>query len=169
MPAEVEFRSDVSGFVFGRGSLNELRGVEQGLVDVTLRALQMSVVDFAVHDGIRYPIEQAELVRTGASWTLNSRHLPTSDGPGLAPMGHAVDLVPYVGGRLRWEWPLCFQVARAMKTAAEALDVEIRWGGYWGLLSEFLNPDVGHERYLRRKLEAGETPHADGPHFEIPA
>src|SRR5690349_9518194 len=80
---------------------------------------------FAVHDGKRTPEEQRILVQSGASQTMKSRHLT----------GHAVDLVPVINGKLRWEWPPIYQIARAMKQAALELSVPIRWGGCWSRLN----------------------------------
>ena len=51
---------------------------------------------------------QRELVKVGASRTLDSRHLT----------GHAVDLAAMVGSEVRWDWPLYYRIADAMKLAA---------------------------------------------------
>ncbi len=70
---------------------------------------------------MRTKARQEQLVKAGASRTMNSRHLT----------GHAVDLAALVGGRIRWDWPLYASLADAMKTAAKELGVAIVWGGDW--------------------------------------
>ena len=77
-----------SGFVLGARSLKNLEGVNPNLIKVVKRAIEISPVDFAVIEGVRTKARQAELVKKGASKTMNSRHIT----------GHAVDIAPYVGG-----------------------------------------------------------------------
>ena len=120
-----------------RQSLDRLIGVHPDLVRVVKRALQISELDFTVLEGLRGILRQEELVAAGASNTMNSRHLN----------GHAVDLGAYVGGTIRWDWPLYHKLAAAMKTAAKELSVPLEWGGDW-----------------RDKDGA----RMDGPHFQLP-
>jgi peptidoglycan L-alanyl-D-glutamate endopeptidase CwlK len=56
--------------------------------------------------------------------------------------GHAVDLGAYVGGSVRWDWPLYDKIALSMKAAAAELNVKIVCGADW------------------KKFP-------DGPHFEL--
>jgi len=150
-------------FILGSRSRAELRGVHPDLVRVVERAIQLTPVDFAVHDGLRTAEEQAEYVRRGVSQTMNSRHLEQADG-----WGHAVDLVPYVNGKLRWEWPPIFQIAGAVRRAAEELGVGIRWGGCWGLLNGSKSePEELVRAYTEERLRAGRRAFQDGPHFEL--
>lgn len=123
---------EVSVFVFSRRSENSLLGVHPDLVRVVRRALELSTVDFAVTEGLRTLDRQRKLVDSGASQTMNSRHLT----------GHAVDLAPYIGGQIRWDWPPFHEIARAMKAAAAELGVSLVWGGDWKSFK-------------------------DGPHFEL--
>lgn len=98
-----------------------LTGVHADLVRVVRRALELSTVDFAVVEGLRTPARQKELLASGASKTLNSRHIT----------GHAVDLAPVIGGEIRWDWPPFYDIAQAMKAAAKELGVAVDWGGDW--------------------------------------
>ena len=91
------------------------------MVKVVERAIALSSVDFTVLCGLRTEEEQRKLLAAGASKTMNSRHLT----------GHAVDLAPMIDGEVRWDWPLYFKLAAAMKEAAADLKVEIAWGGDW--------------------------------------
>lgn len=136
-------------FKLGPRSLLNLRGVHPDLVRVVKRAISISKVDFTVIEGLRTIARQKQLVASGASKTMNSRHIT----------GHAIDIAPYVGGKVRWDWPLFIPIAEAMKGAAEAENVPIRYGGTWKLLSEtpVINMSVLHKKF------------PDGPHFELPA
>jgi len=108
---------------WSRRSLDNLRGVHPHLRAVMDRALQSSPVDFIVIDGLRTEAEQRAFVRSGASRTMNSRHLT----------GHAVDLLPIdpKDGRGKFAWPLYHPLAEAVKDSATALGVSITWGGDW--------------------------------------
>jgi peptidoglycan L-alanyl-D-glutamate endopeptidase CwlK len=111
----------VQKFKLSARSRSKLTGVHPDLVRVVERAIQITDVDFAVIEGVRTLAKQREYVASGASTTMNSRHLT----------GHAVDLAAYVGSELRWDWPLYHKLAAAMKQAAAELSISIVWGGDW--------------------------------------
>jgi peptidoglycan L-alanyl-D-glutamate endopeptidase CwlK len=140
-------------------SLKELEGVDPRLVAVTRRALELSAVDFAVHDGIRTVQQQRDLVAAGASQTMNSKHLT----------GRAVDLVPWVGGKLRWEWPPIYVVATAVRTAAQELAVPLVWGGAWDVWFDQTEEPTEDlvELYVQRRKARGLRAFIDGPHYEL--
>lgn len=147
----------------GTGSRRELQGVHPALVRVVERAIQITLQDFSVHDGIRTIEEQRQYVKAKVSWTMKSRHLPQADG-----YGHEVDLVPYINGRLRWEWPPIYAIARAMRQAAEELGVKIVWGGCWERLDgDMRDPELMVEQYSERRRRKGKKVRADGPHFQL--
>ncbi len=155
-------------FTLGPKSLAELQGVHPRLVKCVHLALARCVVDFGVHDGLRTPQEQREYVRTGTSTTMNSMHLRQSDG-----YSHAVDLVPYIGGKLRWEWEPIYRIAAAMHSAATELKLPLRWGGVWDRrFPQDFRGSVGDmrfqvEEYVGRRRAAGKRAFIDGPHFEL--
>lgn len=120
-------------FSLSQKSKDRLSGVHPDLVAVVKRAIEISTVDFAVLEGVRSKTRQEQLVAAGASQTMNSRHLT----------GHAVDLGAMVAGTVRWDWPLYFKVADAVKKAAAELGTPVEWGGDW------------------KKFK-------DGPHFQLP-
>lgn len=106
-------------FKFSQRSENNLKGIHPDLERVVRLAITLTEVDFGVIEGLRTIEKQREYVASGASKTLNSRHLT----------GHAVDLMAYVGGAGRWDWPLYYKLADAMKAAAKQLGIPIVWGG----------------------------------------
>ncbi len=121
------------GFQLSARSKERLAGVHMDLARIVRRALAFSPVDFTVLEGRRTDERQQLLYQSGATRTLNSRHLS----------GHAVDLGAWIGGAVRWDWPLYEKIAHAMQMAAAEQDVSIEWGGDW--------------RSFR-----------DGPHFQLP-
>lgn len=126
-------------FALGNKSIENLKGVHPDLVKVVHRAIQITQVDFTVTCGVRTIAEQKVLVAAGASKTMNSRHIPGKDG-----YSKAVDLAALVNGAVRWDWPLYYKLAEAMKTAAKELGIPLEWGGDWKSFK-------------------------DGPHFQLPA
>lgn len=162
-------------YVLGPRSRSELVGVHPRLVDCVKRAIQITAQDFGVHDGLRTPAEQRKYVASGASQTMNSMHLPQSDG-----FSHAVDLVPFINGQLRWEWPPTYVIASAMARAAHELKLALTWGGCWDrrFPEDFGNCTPNAMRsmvdgYVERKradlIKRGRKPRVfiDGPHFEL--
>ena len=150
----------MSEFTLGKQSLKELKGVHADLVKVVTRAIQLTVQDFSVHDGIRTLEEQKQLLKRGASKTLDSRHIT----------GHAVDLVPYINGKLRWECEPIYLIAEAVRTAAKEYDIPLRWGGAWDIIFTETHdmPEDLVAEYRARRKRVGKRAFFDGPHFELP-
>lgn len=150
-------------FKLGKTSLERLTGVDERLVKVVKRAIQISKVDFSVLEG-RRTIEQCYINygkgRTAAQCV--AKKVPAKyANPSAAKVtwlnnplgskhviGKAVDLVPYP---LDWNDLAKFDaIAKAMFAAAKELGVTIRWGADWDA--------DGKPR------ERGEY---DSPHFEF--
>lgn len=106
-------------YKLGARSLERLQGVHPDLVAVVKLAIQKTEIDFTVLEGLRTKERQVQLVASGASRTMNSRHLT----------GHAVDLGAMLNGKVEWSWPLYDKIAKAMKDAAEELNIPVEWGG----------------------------------------
>lgn len=107
-------------------------------------------------------------------------------------LGHAVDNTPYVdvdgksvilwsaypltdlkgdtiAGNGEKQWQCIYPVAEAMRAAAIAENVKVRWGGVWDRALNDLKPGAAG---LEAELKAYEARHAgpdfiDGPHFEL--
>lgn len=121
------------GYSLGLRSKQNLSGVHPDLVSVVKRAIEISEQDFTVLEGVRNINRQRELVKSGKSKTLNSRHIT----------GHAVDICPWP---ISWEWEDFYPIADAMKQAAEELGIPIEWGGGWKTF-----PDAPHFQLPRKE------------------
>lgn len=115
---------------FSQKSEDRLKNLHPGMVRVVRRALSFQVMDFTVLETLRDEARQELLVKSGASKTMNSRHLANADG-----LAEAVDLLPYpynVNGVDVWDDKQRFAVLAGLMYAAAALEnVPVRWGGDW--------------------------------------
>lgn len=106
-------------YQLGSRSLSNLKDVHPHLIRVAKRAIQITKQDFTIIEGRRTLERQKELVSTGASRTMNSRHLT----------GHAIDIVPWP---ISWEWEDFVPVVEAMRRAANELGIPVEHGFDWG-------------------------------------
>ena len=136
-------------FKLSQRSLNRLIGVNENLVNVVKRAIEISEVDFMVVEGLRTKQRQEELYAQGrtkpgkvVTWTMKSKHID----------GLAVDIAPCnKDGSINWNDLKMFdKMADAMFKAAKELNINIRHGADWNMNGV--------------KREKGET---DSPHFEL--
>jgi peptidoglycan L-alanyl-D-glutamate endopeptidase CwlK len=162
-------------YTFGTGSRAKMIGLHPNLVKVLDLAISISDIDFTIIEGLRSDEQcyinfgrgrtqaQCELAGCPArfaqpqsmkvTWLnhpLSSNHRKHTD-----TFGHAVDVYPYpvslvLNAKSADYEPLFDQIAGVMFSAAERLDIPIRWGADWNL------NNVPRER--------GET---DNPHFEL--
>ena len=141
-------------------SQERLMGVEPELKEVVYEAIKVTKIDFGVIEGLRTEEKQKQLVESGASQTMKSKHLE----------GRAVDLMAYIGGRGSWELNVYDEIADAMKEAAIKVDVAVRWGAAWtvtdireweGTMEEAMNS------YIDTRRSQGRRPFIDAPHFEL--
>tara|TARA_B100000424_G_scaffold50513_1_gene35744 strand:+ start:834 stop:1286 length:453 start_codon:yes stop_codon:yes gene_type:complete len=141
-------------------SQERLMGVEPELKEVVYEAIKVTKIDFGVIEGLRTEEKQKQLVESGASQTMKSKHLE----------GRAVDLMAYIGGRGSWELNVYDEIADAMKEAAIKVDVAVRWGAAWtvtdireweGTMEEAMNS------YIDTRRGQGRRPFIDAPHFEL--
>lgn len=108
-------------FYFSQRSLKNREGVHPDLVALSDKALLLSTIDFGISEGLRSIKRQKILYDSGATWTLNSRHLD----------GHAIDVFAWIDGEVRWDWPCYYEIYEAFRRASIALAIEFEWGGHW--------------------------------------
>ncbi len=135
-------------FKLSQRSLNRLDGVHPVLIDIVKRAIEITPLDFGVSEGVRIPERQKELFESGASKTLESRHLT----------GHAIDLVAYFQGEVSWHIGHYQRLhEEAMNIAAEELGYNIVWGGDWDDDGDYTDQtfvDGPHWQLSRREFPA---------------
>jgi len=147
------------GYVLGKRSLQKLSTVDDRLQRIVYYAITVTKQDFSVICGIRTKAEQRSLVASGASQTMNSKHLD----------GLAVDLMAYSGGG-RWELNLYDEIADAMKEGASYEKISLRWGAAWHINSIGEWPQSSEEAmnaYIDLRRSQGRRPFIDAPHFEL--
>ncbi|HUD28947.1 MAG TPA: M15 family peptidase [Novosphingobium sp.] len=151
-------------YALGQRSLAQLVGVHPSLVKVAHRAIAITKQDFTVQEGLRSIETQRLYVKRGASKTMASKHLKQADG-----FGHAIDLVPWLNGQPRWEWPLIWEIAQAVDVAATELGVKLIWGAVW---DRRMDQYGGGAAALKAEVEAYKLRHPgpdflDGPHYQL--
>jgi peptidoglycan L-alanyl-D-glutamate endopeptidase CwlK len=168
-------------YTLSQSSLDNLAKVHLLLVRTVKRAITITRQDFTVFEGVRTITTQREYVKRGVSQTLHSKHLIQNDG-----YAHAVDLVPWIAGRARWEMGACYAIAEAMREAfvwwreADAHKAYLQglqpepypslvWGGAWHepISETEIDAEELSEQYIDVRREQGRKPFLDGPHFQI--
>ena len=135
--------------IFGSRSTKNMTGIHPDLRLVLDKALQDSPLDFVVIEGLRTVERQKQLVASGASKTMNSRHIT----------GHAVDLLPIdLNGKPAFDWPLYDQLGPAVKKAAADLGIELDWGGDWKKFKDGPHFELDRTAYPVGEWETKATP-----------
>lgn len=124
-------------FRLGKRSRANLVGVHPDLVRVVERAIETSLYDFVVLEGLRTVERQRALVASGASRTMNSRHLT----------GHAVDIGALVDGKLTWRTEAYRTLAPYIKNAAAGIGVAIVHGGDWLSFHDYPHWELDRVKY----------------------
>jgi len=145
--------------ILSNKSRENLEGVAQPLIDLAYAAIKNTPVDFRVTEGIRTVERQTILVRSGASRTMDSKHIH----------GYAIDVVPWIEGAPRYHWPLIFKMVEHIRDWAQILGIGIVWGGSWN--QNFTNTKASAQylqaRYIDRCKNLRKIPFLDGPHIEL--
>jgi peptidoglycan LD-endopeptidase CwlK len=121
-------------FFYGKLSKSRLIGVDSRLVATFNRAIEITTIDITIVEGLRSKEKQAAAVKSGASFTMNSRHLT----------GHAIDAAPYVNGAISWKWEHFRMLAPYIFEAAKQVKCPIEWGGNWPAVTGKSQPDGLH-------------------------
>lgn len=109
-------------YKFGKTSKRKLQECHPDLKRIANELIKM--MDVTVLEGARTPERQKELVRTGMSKIMDSKHLIQSDG-----YAHAMDLAPFP---IDWNDRERFVYMQGMiRGIAQQLDIEIRSGIDW--------------------------------------
>lgn len=114
-------------YKFGQNSLNNRIGVDPRLIEISDRAIQISVLDFGIPNsgGLRTTADQAKLFSAGlskADGRINKSYHQT---------GRALDVYAFVDGKASWKKQYLSMIAAAMLQASSELGYTLEWGGLW--------------------------------------
>ena len=154
-------------FIFGKKSLSRLEGVHPDLIEVFKKAIGYSAIDFGISEGVRTKTRQAHLVKSGASTTLNSKHI-IQESTGFS---HAVDMYTIVDGRACWELDTYAVAGEAIVKSAKELGVDnLSWGACWHIPSvtdcNMACMDMIQD-YISTRAKEGRKIFMDAPHWQL--
>ena len=114
-------------FKFSKTSNLRRLGVDCRLIQVSDRALEISVVDFGIpkYGGIRTSEEQYRLFLDGKSRADGTNDLSYHQS------GKALDFYAFVDGAASWHPGHLAMVASAFLQASAELGYRLTWGGLW--------------------------------------
>jgi peptidoglycan L-alanyl-D-glutamate endopeptidase CwlK len=133
----------MANYKLSKKSLSHLDGVNEKLVKVVKRAIEISIVDFLVVDG------------GGASQTIWNSGVES----------YSVDLIARPTGNQQKFW-----IADAMKLAGIENQVVLKWGGAWDVqdLTNWMGTsEEAMNYYIDSKRARGKTPSIDASRFEL--
>lgn len=151
-----KFKESKSGFKFSKRSLDNLKGVDEDLVQVVHLALGLSSIDFVVIQGLRTAEEQKKAFESGASEVRVSKH----------QSGRAVDFAAINNGKITWDPKFYLPVIEAFREAGIKCGVSLVSGCAWKFPLEDSNSAVeANEKYLKKKK--GKKKFLDYSHIQL--
>ena len=126
------------------------------LQQITDIAITLSVIDFTVVEGHRGRERQNELYhalppKTKVMWPHSKHNTLPSE---------AADIVPYVNGKLSWNYYHCCYLAGVIMAVASFVGVGIRWGGDWNRNGEPITDqdfqDLAHYEIIKKEKKNGD-------------
>ena len=114
-------------FRLSKNSINNRDGVDPRLIEISDRAIQISIIDFGIPSsgGLRTTEDQAALFAKGVS-KADGRH-----NKSYHQTGRALDVYAYVDGKASWGKLHLALCAAAMLQASAELGYKLEWGGLW--------------------------------------
>jgi len=114
-------------FKLGKSSLAHRKGVDPRLIEISDRAIKITLVDFGHGPmaGLRTAEIQNQLFKDGLSKCDGYKNKSNHQS------GKALDFYAYVDGGASWQPEHLAMVAGAFLQAAGELGHQVRWGGLW--------------------------------------
>ena len=114
-------------FRFSKTSNLRRLGVDCRLIQISDRALEITVIDFGIpnHGGIRTAEEQYRLFLDGKSRADGTNDLSYHQS------GKALDFYAFVDGKASWHPGHLAMVAAAFLQAGAEFGYKLTWGGLW--------------------------------------
>lgn len=135
-------------FQLGKRSRENLLTTHQELQLIIYTAIRISPIDFAVIEGHRGKKKQNQYYVEGKSKVRfpKGKHNPIPSD--------AFDVVPYVAGKLSWNFNHCCVLAGVILAIAANLGILLRWGGNWDMDGEPITDqdfqDLAHFERIKR-------------------
>lgn len=122
-------------FKFSEKSKKRMEGVNPILVEVMLKAIEVSPIDFGIprDGGLRTTERQQELYALGR--TVHARKVTNADGirnKSYHQSGNAIDVYAYVAKKASWKKVHMGIIAGVIIATGRLMGVEIEWGGTFG-------------------------------------
>lgn len=131
-------------------SLQRLDRAHPQLKKLFIEAAKKCPVNIEISEVDRTKARQAQLLKAGATRTMNSRHIPKNphhERYGAKPVSHAVDFFVTVEGKVRWDWPLYAKAGAHIKAVAKQLGIAIVWGGDWRTFRDGPHVELDRKTY----------------------
>lgn len=112
-------------YKFGKVSEDRLASVHTDLVRVVRKALAYGLLDISVVQGRRSKEDQDRAFKEGKSKLKYPQSKHNSDP------SDAVDIAPFINGKISWNTQHCLVLAGIVLAAASELGIKVRWGGNW--------------------------------------
>lgn len=115
-------------------SQKELETCDPRLQVIVRAVINAEIMDLTVTEGVRSQEDQDKYYKEGKSrirWP-NGKHNVVEEGQ----KSKAVDVAPFVSGKLSYNFGHCVHLAGLMIMAGRALGVKLRWGGNWDMDGE---------------------------------
>lgn len=163
---------------FSKRSLDNLSEVHPSLTNIAHEAIEITPIDFGVTCGLRDRQTQYDLYKKKKSklngiprghrasinhngevliieGTGTSRHQRQASG-----YSQAIDIVPYINGKISWKINDFIPVLELFKTIADQQEIKLRFGAGWFYGHKFNSIEEGYKDSLRRGKWI------DAPHIE---
>ena len=118
----------------GNTSRERLETCDPRLQLVIRGALATGLIDMSVTEGVRSEQKQNEYYAAGKSrlkWPRGKHNVTSPDQKSTA-----VDVAPYVNGKLSYDQRHCCFMAGIIMGVAQSIGFKIRWGGNWDMDGE---------------------------------
>ena len=127
-------------FKLSNNSINNMKGIDNRLIDIAEVAIKLSNIDFGIPStgGLRTTEDQAKLFTEGKSkcdGRINKSFHQT---------GRALDCYAYIGGKASWEPAHLAMVGIAMLQAASTLGYSLESGLLWNKAGKLYGWDCPH-------------------------
>ncbi|MEZ7195412.1 hypothetical protein [Pseudodesulfovibrio karagichevae] len=112
-------------YQFGSASLARLNTCDPRLQVVMKASIAQGIMDMTVTEGHRDQATQDRYFSEGKS------RIKFPDGKHNSYPSKAVDVAPFVGGKLSYDQRHCCHMAGLILGIAASLGIKLRWGGNW--------------------------------------